>query len=161
MITNEFVPKSELLAQLRSIFNNKESGMLTLLTQSKQSVLMRFSEGQLTSARCKNWDIENTISALLETESLKYSYMPSAGEDKPPLISPDDFMMMIDPGGTGLEDVTVDESNTEELTDSDTVDTAQAQQETVANKVSDEAQDAAEQAGKHVDRAIAAKMNYF
>ena len=156
MFTNEFVPKSELLAQLRSIFNNKESGMLTLLTHSKQSVLMRFSAGQLTSARCKNWEIENTISVLLENERFKYSYMPSAGEDKSPLISPNDFMMMIDPGGAGLETVSAEASVEEAVPDA--VDTPQVDK---ATEESEKAAADAEQAGKDVDRAIAAKMNFF
>ena len=157
MITNDFVPKSELLAQLRSIFNNKESGMLTLLTHSKKSVLMRFSDGQLTSARCKNWELENTISALLENESFKYSYMPSAGEDKPALIAPDDFMMMIDPGGIGLETDSA-EGGVEEVEAPESVETSQADK---ATEVSEETSEEAEQAGKDIDRAIAAKMNYF
>lgn len=148
MATNQFVPKSELFAQLRNIFTNKESGMLTLLTDSKTSVLMRFSSGELTSARCRNWDIENTISALLETETVKYSYIPREGEDKEQLVAASDFMMMIDPGGSGLESEQVlsvkDESQQKLKTES-----AEASEKEV------------EQAGKHVDRAIAAKMNYF
>ena len=103
MATDNFVPKSELFAQLRSIFTNKESGMLTLLTESKKSVLMRFSNGELTSARCRHWEVEHTITALLEADNVKYSYMASASEDKDPLMAAEDFMMMIDPGGSGLE----------------------------------------------------------
>jgi len=152
MATSDFVPKSELFDRLRTIFNNKESGMLTLLTDSKQSILMRFSDGELTSARCRSWELENTITALLETEMLKFSYMSSSGEDKPPMVVPNDFMMMIDPGGPGLEEG-IEEPEVVEEEPVESPAESQAQTETSAEE--------AEEEGKHVDRAIAAKMNFI
>ncbi|PWQ98865.1 hypothetical protein [Leucothrix pacifica] len=152
MATSDFVPKSELFDRLRTIFKNKESGMLTLLTESKQSILMRFSDGELTSARCRSWELENTIAALLETEVLKFSYISSSGEDKPPLVVPNDFMMMIDPGGPGLEDVVDEPEGVEEELVEPSAE-SQEQTETSAEDTDEE--------GKHVDRAIAAKMNFI
>ena len=161
MATNDFVPKSELFAQLRSVFNNKESGMITVLTETKKSVLMRFSEGELTSARCRNWDVEHTISALLETDRVKYSYMSSAGEDKDALIAASDFMMMIDPGGSGLESEEVLSAKSAADNETESVIPAEVEKKAAEDKAAEAAQEDIEQAGKDIDRAIAAKMNYF
>ncbi|MGB1310813.1 MAG: hypothetical protein ACPG47_06350, partial [Leucothrix sp.] len=86
MSANQFVHKSVLFEELRTIFLEKNSAMLTLLTETKKSVLMRFSDGRLTSARCRSWEVENTIEALVEAESVKYSLMKSSAQDKPTLM---------------------------------------------------------------------------
>lgn len=167
MATNQFVLKSELFNQLRSIFNQKQSGMLTLLTDTKKSVLMRFSGGELTSARCRSWDVVNTIEALLEAETVKFSYINnSSGEDKPPLMSANDFMLMIEPGGSGL------------MAEAEQADTAKAAPEpveaesgiavSIPEAIQSEAEEVTEaEATKEkedtfeVDKATTARMNYF
>ena len=103
MSASQFVPKSVLFEELRTIFLEKNSAMLTLLTDTKKSVLMRFSEGRLTSARCRSWEVENTIEALAETETVKYSIMLSGTQDKPTLMEAGDFWGMINPLGGPLE----------------------------------------------------------
>ena len=147
MVSNQFVDKSELFELLRVIFTQGESGMLTLLTDAKKSVLMRFSKGELTSARCRSWDIENTVEAIRETKSVKYSYIHSSAEDKPQLLAAEDFMMMVDPDGLGLE---IEEDKL-----------AVTQDETTDEPEEDFKVKEDDQAGRDVDRAIAAKMNFF
>ena len=103
MSANQFVHKSKLFEELRTIFLEQNSAMLTLLTDTKKSVLMRFSEGRLTSARCRSWDVADTIEALAETETVKYSVMRSGVQDKATLMEADDFWGMINPMGGPLE----------------------------------------------------------
>lgn len=148
MVSNQFVDKSELFALLREIFAQGESGMLTLLTDAKKSVLMRFSKGELTSARCRSWDIENTIEALRETENVKYSYIPSSVEDKPQLLAAKDFMMMVDPDG---QDLKVEEKLV--VTQEEIIEEPEVLEVVTAKEDN--------QVGRDVDRAIAAKMNFF
>lgn len=143
MASSQLVPKSELFNQFRFIFMQKESGMLTLLTDNQKSVMMRFSGGELTSTRCRSWDIENTIEALLEAENVKFSYIRSRGEDKPALMPLDDFMMLVDPGGSGLladEEVVVPEAKPE---------------------VEPEPPVVPKEKAFEVDKVTAARMNYF
>lgn len=103
MSATQFVPKSVLFDELRTIFLERNSAMLTLLTETKKSVLLRFSDGRLTSARCRSWEIENTIEALVETDSVKYSLIKSSAQDKPTLMEADDFWGMVNPLGGPLE----------------------------------------------------------
>lgn len=157
MATNQFAPKSELFSQLRSIFNQKQSGMLTLLTDAKKSVLMRFSHGELTSARCRSWEITNTIEALLEAETVKFSYISNRnGEDKPPLMAANDFMLMIDPGGSGLVDTAQPAAVSGAEPAAAVPDSADAAAETAEKEQKTESSSTFE-----VDKVTAARMNYF
>lgn len=149
MTTNQFVSKSQLFERLSEIFAYEESGMLTLLTDSRKSILMRFSEGKLTSARCRSWEIEYTIAALLEAETIKYSYTSSLVEDKPALLPASEFLSRI--GFTGAE-LPIEEEEVVTLEPVEEVPEVISEASDIGNE---------DQDGKEVDRAIAAKMNYF
>ena len=155
MAKNQLVPKSELFNQFRFIFMQKESGMLTLLTDTKKSVMMRFSDGQLTSARCRSWDIENTIEALLEAESVKFSYTRSRGEDKPMLMALEDFMMLVDPGGSGL----LVDGDSAELEHESVIEVAI--ESVLRPAVESEPVNVEKEKDFEVDKVTAARMNYF
>lgn len=152
----QFVPKSELFDQFKVIFLQKESGMLSLLTDAKKSVLMRFSDGELTSARCRSWNLENTISALLEADKVKFSYAPGRGDDKPALIAANDFMLMIDPGGSGLQET---DSGDEPTGVESTIAELLFAPEPAPENQDDEAEQ--EKDAYEVDKVTAARMNYF
>ena len=153
MSANQFVHKSVLFEELRTIFLEKNSAMLTLLTETKKSVLMRFSEGKLTSARCRSWDIENTIEALAETETVKYSIMQSGSQDKPAIMEADAFWGMINPLGGPLETMVnlVEEEPVLEM--------AEPSVNIDGNVIQPE--DAEEEDPLAIDKAQAAKMNFF
>lgn len=155
MAKNQLVPKSELFNQFRFIFMQKESCMLTLLTDAKKSVMMRFSDGELTSARCRSWDIENTIEALLEAENVKFSYIRSRVEDKPMLMALDDFMMLVDPGGSGL---LIDDDSA--APEHESVIEVDAKPESKP-ELEPELVEAKKEKDFEVDKVTAARMNYF
>ena len=67
MGASQVVTVPELIDKLKHIILAKESCIITMLTDTRRSVLMRFSDGVLTSARCRSWEIAFTIEALLET----------------------------------------------------------------------------------------------
>lgn len=163
-MANQFVPKAELFDQLRSIFNQKQSGMLTLLTDTKKSVLMRFSAGELTSARCRSWDIANTIEALFEAETVKFSYIrSSSGEDKPPLLPAQDFMLMIEPGGSGLEATADQEEGIAVIPEQAAFEPVEKAQEAPVVTKDEEKKEEGKEDKKafEVDKVTAARMNYF
>lgn len=154
MSASQFVPKSVLFEELRTIFLEKNSAMLTLLTETKKSVLMRFSEGRLTSARCRSWEIENTIEALAETETVKYSLMRSSAQDKPTLMEADAFWGMINPLGGPLETMIRLMPEAEQ-------EVAQPQVNIDGNVIQPHSEEAEEEDAFAVDKAQAAKMNFF
>lgn len=154
MSASDFVPKSVLFEELKAIMEEKNSAMLTLLTETKKSVLMRFSEGRLTSARCRSWEIENTIEALAETETVKYSLMNSVAQDKPTLMEADTFWGMINPLGGPLETMV------QLMPDADEPDAAEAQVNIDGNLIQP-SEEPEEEDPYAVDKAQAAKMNFF
>lgn len=153
MSASQFVPKSVLFEELRTIFLEKNSAMLTLLTETKKSVLMRFSEGRLTSARCRSWEIENTIEALAETETVKYSLMKSSAQDKPTLMEAEAFWGMVNPLGGPLEMMvkTMPESKL----------TVAEPQVNIDGNIIKSQEEEPEEDKFAVDKAQAAKMNFF
>ena len=154
MSASQFVPKSVLFEELRTIFLEKNSAMLTLLTDTKKSVLMRFSDGRLTSARCRSWEVENTIEALAETETVKYSIMLSGTQDKPTLMEAGDFWGMINPLGGPLETMVRMPDRPPEV--------IEPQVNIDGNLIQPAAEEVIEEEGPMaIDKAQAAKMNFF
>lgn len=154
MSASQFVPKSVLFEELRTIFLEKNSAMLSLLTETKRSVLMRFSNGRLTSARCRSWEIENTIEALAETETVKYSLiLSSVQEDKPTLMEAEAFWGMINPLGGPLETMVKMPPQPEKP--------LEPQVNIDGNIIQPESEEPEEEDPFAVDKAQAAKMNFF
>lgn len=133
MTASQFQEKAELLKRIQRVFSREESGMLTVLTDTNRSVMMRFSSGELTSARCRSWDVKNTIDAILEAKTFKYTFTGGLVEDKAPLMSAQDFMDAISVGEEPLEMVreVVDEVVTETVSEvvTETVDSAKKKPE--------------------------------
>lgn len=155
MSASQFVPKSVLFEELRTIFLEKNSAMLTLLTDTKKSVLMRFSEGRLTSARCRSWEIENTIEAIAETDTVKYSIMLSGTQDKPTLMEADEFWGMINPLGGPLETMVLAPA----IAEPEVIEPLVNIDGNIIQPASEEADE--EEDPLAVDKAQAAKMNFF
>jgi len=153
MSASQFVPKSVLFEELRTIIVEKNSAMLTLLTETKKSVLMRFSEGRLTSARCRSWNVEDTIEALAETETVKYSLMSSSAQDKPTLMEADAFWGMVNPMGGPLETMIklIPDAEPEDM----------AAKVNIDGNVINPKDNTPEEDAFAVDKAQAAKMNFF
>lgn len=154
MSASQFVPKSVLFEALRTIILDKNSAMLTLITETKKSVMMRFSEGRLTSARCRSWDIENTIEALAETDTVKYSLVNSSAQDKPTLMEADAFWGMVNPMGGPLETMI-------QLIPDAELEAVELKVDIDGNVIQPKAQEPEEEDPFAVDKAQAAKMNFF
>lgn len=150
MTASQFQAKSELLERIQRVFKREETGMLTVLTDNNRSVMMRFTAGELTSARCRSWDVANTIEALLEAKTVKYTFTAGLSEDKPPIMGAQDFMDAISMGVEPLEVVNdvVDEVVTGVVT------------EVVTETVSDSAAEP-EQEKPKLDKRTATRMNLF
>ena len=148
MTASQFQAKSELLERIQRVFDREETGMLTVLTDSNRSVMMRFTRGDLTSARCRSWDVENTIEALLEAKTVKYTFTGGLPENKAPIMPSADFMAAISMGVEPLEVVNqvVDGMVTETVT------------EVVTQTVSDTD---AEPEKPALDKRTATRMNFF
>ena len=99
MADGNFVPKSELIAQIRLIVTGRETGYLTILTDTRRSVLLRFSSGKLTHSLCRTKDVGDAIQVLNECNLVRFTYAAGAVEDRPELMPADSFLQLLDPGG--------------------------------------------------------------
>ncbi len=100
MAQSPFVPKEELLVQLNKIISQQETGLLTILTEQSRSIFLRFSQGRLTRLRCRSGATGEAIQMLAESVMLKYSYAVAPEESEPELIPAENFLQLINPGGS-------------------------------------------------------------
>ncbi|MCP4876350.1 MAG: hypothetical protein GY896_12880 [Gammaproteobacteria bacterium] len=100
MSQSQFVPKTKLFEQLGEIIGQKETGFLTILTDSNRSVLLRFSLGKLTRLHCRSKEAGEAIQVLAECSLVKYTYASAPEDDEPELMPAESFLQLIDPGGS-------------------------------------------------------------
>ena len=98
-MASQFVPKARLFEQLGEIIEQQETGFLTILTDTNRSVLLRFSQGQLTRLHCRSKEAGEAIQVLAESSLVKYTYASAPEDSEPELMPADSFLQLIDPGG--------------------------------------------------------------
>ena len=102
MAQPQFVAKAQLFEQITAIVQNRESGFLTILTDTNRSVLLRFSLGKLTRLHCRSKEAGDAIQVLVECRQVKYTYVAAPRDDRPELMPTSSFLQLIDLGaGTG------------------------------------------------------------
>jgi len=99
MAQSKFVPKTQLFAQLADIISQRETGFLTILTDTNRSVLLRFSAGKLTRLHCRSKEAGEAIQVLAESTMVKFTYASAPEDTEPELMPADSFLQLIDPGG--------------------------------------------------------------
>ena len=97
----QFVPKGKLFEQLEQIVGQRETGLLTILTESNRSIFLRFSRGKLTRLHCRSGEAGEAIQMLAETAMVKYTYASAPEDSEPEFMPADSFLQLIDPGGDG------------------------------------------------------------
>ena len=101
MAQSHFVPKVELFRQLNEIIATRDTGLLTILTESNRSIFLRFSQGKLTRLYCRSGEAGEAIQMLAEGSMVKFTYANAPEDDQPEFMPTDSFMQLIDPGGDG------------------------------------------------------------
>lgn len=81
MADSQFVAKSQFIAFVEGVIQNKETGLLSVLTESKRSVLLKFSQGVLIHAYSRSRDIGDVIQVINESERIKFGLVPIPPED--------------------------------------------------------------------------------
>lgn len=117
MAGGQWEPKQALIDQIRRTMINGESGMFTILTDNRRSIMFRFSEGRLIHSHCRSRDVNEAITALSECTELKFSYSSTQPKDQQEVIAADAFLQAIAPDeliGQPMADI-VTESKTRPL----------------------------------------------
>ncbi|NCF37973.1 MAG: hypothetical protein GWP56_16605 [Gammaproteobacteria bacterium] len=94
----QFVPKAKLFEQLTQIIDQRETGLLTILTESNRSIFLRFSQGKLTRLHCRSGEAGEAIQMLAESAMVKYTYATAPQDSEPEFMPADSFLQLIDPG---------------------------------------------------------------
>ena len=97
MAESQFVDKAILFAQLVEIVENQETGFLTILTNTKRSVLLRFSQGKLTRLHSRSNQASAAIHILIECTQVKYTYASAPEDDEAEVMPASSFLQLIDP----------------------------------------------------------------
>ena len=90
--------KAELVAFLRAIIRRRESTVVTILTDKRRPVLLRFSNGDLTHTHARSKDVNEAIKVLSETSAFRFSSSPGLAENRPPLMDALAFVDAIETG---------------------------------------------------------------
>ena len=96
-VRSGFVPKALLLERLQELVAMRESGLLTILTESRRSIFLRFSQGRLTRVYCRSGDTGEAIGLLARENCVRFTCNSAPEQDKPELMPAESFMQLIAP----------------------------------------------------------------
>lgn len=100
--------KKELLETLEEVFNTQGTGLISVVTNTKHSVMFRFSEGKLIGIHSRHRKLSAVINELNECNSLKFSFNTNAISDKPEIVPGDKFLRLMVAGiGNAANDNTI------------------------------------------------------
>ena len=98
MATSQFVSKSRLLQAIAKVSWNNDSGIITVLTDTRRSVLLRFSDGRLTQTHCRSRDLTDAVSVLNECGGVRFTFVPAQPENRPEVMPVESFLQLLAPG---------------------------------------------------------------
>ncbi|GAB4359001.1 MAG: hypothetical protein Kow006_27830 [Gammaproteobacteria bacterium] len=98
MAIQHSVPKQKLVERIRQIKNNRESGVLSIVTDSGRSVVLRFLEGRVTHSNARGKSIQEALQVLAQSASLRFSFSPLKVEEGSELMPTDEFVDQIEAG---------------------------------------------------------------
>lgn len=76
MAGSQFVEKSQFIAFIQDVIHNRKTGLVSILTESKRSVLLKFSQGILIHSYSRTRDIGDVIQVINESERIKFDIAP-------------------------------------------------------------------------------------
>lgn len=76
MATTQFVSKIQLIELIKKVIDEQDTGLISILTDSNRSVLLKFSEGKLIHSYCRTRDVGEVIQVINEAFSVKFSMVP-------------------------------------------------------------------------------------
>lgn len=99
--------KEEFLNLLREVIETQSTGLISVVTNTKHSVMFRFSEGKLIGVHSRHRKLSAVISELNECGSLKFKFNANSPDNKPEIVPGDKFLRLMEAGiGNEIEDDT-------------------------------------------------------
>lgn len=94
MADPQFVAKNQLVVLIKGVIQNKETGLLSILTDTKRSVLLKFSEGILIHSYSRTRDIGDVVQVINESTLVKFNLVqipPESGSE----VMPGDVLLQL------------------------------------------------------------------
>ncbi len=88
---------------VRRLADNKLSGAVTIRTESRRTVVLRFSEGRLVRVNARGNSVTVALEVLLESHKYNFTYSPINVDSEPELIPVSEFIERL---GRDIEDTT-------------------------------------------------------
>jgi hypothetical protein len=94
MADPQFVAKDHLVVLIKDVIQKKETGLLSILTDTKRSVLLKFSDGILIHSYCRTRDIGDVVQVINESSLVKFNLVqipPESGIE----VMPGDVLLQL------------------------------------------------------------------
>lgn len=102
MASSAFVDKNQFIAFIDDVIQSKKSGLVSILTDSNRSVLLKFSNGLLIHSYSRSRDIGDVIQIINESSRIKFDIAPIPPESGDEIL-PGKILLQLLRTGTSAE----------------------------------------------------------
>ncbi|MCP4431139.1 MAG: hypothetical protein GY806_09195 [Gammaproteobacteria bacterium] len=102
MAGSQFVEKSQFIAFIKDVIQNRKTGLVSILTESKRSVLLKFSRGVLIHSYSRSRDIGDVIQVINESERIKFDIATIPAEEGTEVL-PGKILLQLLQSGNSVE----------------------------------------------------------
>lgn len=110
MAETQWGSKRQLIALIRRVVSEQQTGLVSILTDTKHAVLLKFFEGRLIHLHSRTREIEDVVQVLNECEWVKFKFASVTVENRPEFMPIETFLQLIETEDS--EDVTIDSTPT-------------------------------------------------
>ncbi len=106
MAETQYGSKRQLVALIRRVVSERQTGLVSILTDTKHAVLLKIFEGKLVHLHSRTRNIEDVVQVLNECEWVKFKFASVTMENRPEFMPIETFLQLIETEDS--EDVTTD-----------------------------------------------------
>lgn len=101
-MSTKFVPKQELVNQLRLTISKRGSGVVSIATDAQRAVVLRFLDGKLTHSNARGKGVGEALQVLAQSQTVRFSSVEARGNNRPEIMHAAEFADLIASGSTGV-----------------------------------------------------------
>lgn len=91
-----FVSKIQLISLIRKVVGKQKTGLVSILTDNEQAVLLKFATGKLIHFYSRGRDIEEVIQVLNDSVYVKFNFVPISMASGPELMPVETFIQLME-----------------------------------------------------------------
>lgn len=97
MVESHYEEKSSFIAFIEDIIGNRETGLVSIATDTGRSILLKFSLGVLIHSYSRNIDIRDFLKVLNECDRIKFDLTPIPVERGTEILSGAQLLKLLQP----------------------------------------------------------------